>query len=110
MLDDRYLLGEAPELPNLFLACGFNSIGIQSAGGVGKVLAEWIRDRRPPVELADVDARRMMPFPSNRRYLRRRVSDPLGLHHDMHMPYRPYATARAPLRGPFHERHTAPDA
>src|SRR3546814_15557298 len=35
-LDDRYLLGEAPELPNLFLACGFHSIGIQSAGGVGK--------------------------------------------------------------------------
>ena len=40
--DDRYLLGEAPELGGFFVACGFNSIGIQSAGGAGKVLAEWI--------------------------------------------------------------------
>ena len=108
--DDRYLLGEAPELPNLFLACGFNSIGIQSSGGVGKVLAEWIRDRHPPMELADVDARRMMPFQSNRRYLRARVSETLGLLYDMHWPFRQYATSRGARRSPFHDRLVAAGA
>ena len=49
--DVRYHLGEAPELKNCFVAAGLNSIGLQSAGGVGKVTAEWIRDGRPPVDL-----------------------------------------------------------
>ncbi|MGH6750049.1 MAG: NAD(P)/FAD-dependent oxidoreductase, partial [Methyloceanibacter sp.] len=53
--DDRYLLGETAEAENLFCACGFNSVGILSSGGVGKALSLWIRDGRPPVELADVD-------------------------------------------------------
>ena len=45
--DDRYLLGEAPEVKNFWLACGFNSIGIQSAGGAGKALAEWMQAGEP---------------------------------------------------------------
>jgi len=49
--DDRYHLGESAELDNLFVASGFNSIGIQSAGGVGKVLSEWMRDGHPPADL-----------------------------------------------------------
>ena len=60
--DDRYLLGESPDVRGLFVAAGFNSIGIQSAGGAGKVLADWIVDGRPPMDLWDVDVRRVMPF------------------------------------------------
>ena len=45
--DDRYLLGETPEIRNLFVAAGFNSIGIQSAGGAGKVLSDLDRRRTP---------------------------------------------------------------
>ena len=74
--DDRYLLGETAELRDLFVACGFNSIGIQSSGGAGKVLAEWIRDRRMPVDLTDVDVRRLHLFQSNRTYLRDRTPRP----------------------------------
>ena len=108
--DDRYLLGEAPEVRDLFLACGFNSIGIQSSGGVGKVLADWIRDRHPPVDLADVDIRRMMPFQSNRRYLRDRVTETLGLLYDMHWPFRQFASARGARRSVFHDRLVAAGA
>ena len=61
--DDRYLLGEAPELGNFYVAAGFNSIGIQSAGGAGKALAEWIVGGEAPFDLWDVDIRRMQPFP-----------------------------------------------
>src|SRR6185436_1082082 len=67
--DDRYLLGEAPEVKNFWLACGFNSIGIQSAGGAGKALAEWMQAGEPTMDLWDVDIRRMQPFQRNRRYL-----------------------------------------
>ena len=64
--DDRYLLGESPDVPGMYVAAGFNSIGIQSAGGAGKVLADWIIDGHPPMDLWDVDVRRMMPFQRNR--------------------------------------------
>src|SRR5207249_970637 len=45
--DNRYMLGEAPELRNFFVAAGFNSVGIASAAGAGKALAEWIVGGEP---------------------------------------------------------------
>jgi len=108
--DDRYLLGETPEVGGLFCACGFNSVGILSSGGVGKALADWIRDGHPPVELADVDVRRMHPFQSNKTYLFDRTKETLGLLYQMHWPYRQYETARNARRSPFHDRLLAADA
>jgi 4-methylaminobutanoate oxidase (formaldehyde-forming) len=105
--DDRYLLGETAEVRDLFVACGFNSIGIQSSGGAGKVLAEWIRDRRMPVDLTDVDVRRLHPFQSTKTYLRDRTTETLGLLYAMHWPYRQYDTARGARRSPFHDRLVA---
>jgi len=101
------MLGETPELRNFFVAAGFNSIGIQSAGGAGKVLAEWILEGHPPMDLWDVDIRRMQPFQSNPRYLRERVSESLGLLYAMHWPYRQYETARGVRTSPLHERLAA---
>lgn len=108
--DDRYLLGETPEVKGLFTACGFNSVGILSSGGVGKVLADWIRDDLPPVELTDVDVRRMMVFQTNRKYLYDRTTETLGLLMDMHWPGRQFETARDIRRSPFHDRLLAKGA
>lgn len=108
--DDRYLLGEAPNLKNFYLACGFNSVGIQSAGGAGKALAEWIIAGEPPFDLSDVDIRRMQPFQANRTYLAARVTETLGLLYADHFPYRQYATARGVRRSPLHDRLAAEGA
>jgi 4-methylaminobutanoate oxidase (formaldehyde-forming) len=102
--DDRYLLGEAPALANFFVACGFNSVGIQSAGGAGKALAEWMEAGEPPFDLWDVDIRRMQPFQNGRRYLYERATEVLGLLYADHFPYRQYATARGVRTSPLHER------
>ena len=102
--DDRYHLGEAPELKNFYVAAGFNSIGIQSSGGAGKVLAEWLAHGHPPIDLWDVDIRRNRPFQNNRRYLEKRVSETLGLLYDMHWPFRQYATSRNVRLSPLHDR------
>lgn len=101
--DDRYLLGEAPEVNGLFVACGFNSIGIQSSGGAGKVLAQWIKDRSPPLDLTDVDVRRMQPFQGNRAYLKDRTVETLGLLYKTHWPFYQYESARGTRRSPFYE-------
>ncbi len=108
--DDRYLLGPAPELKNFFVAAGFNSIGIQSAGGAGKVLAEWILNGHPPMELWDVDLRRMQPFQSNARYLHDRTVEGLGLLYAMHWPFRQPETARGVRRSVLHDRLAAAGA
>ena len=92
--DDRYLLGPTPEAENLFVACGFNSIGIQSSGGAGKVLAQWMRQGKPPMDLWDVDVRRTFPFQSQKDFLYERTKESLGLLYDMHWPHRQYATSR----------------
>jgi glycine cleavage system T protein len=108
--DDRYLLGEAPELEGLYVAAGFNSIGIQSAGGAGKVLADWIIDGHPPFDLWDVDIRRCAPFQRNRRYLRDRTVEVLGLLYDMHWPYRQPESARGVRKSALHDRLAAAGA
>jgi len=102
--DDRYLLGPAPELRNFYVAAGFNSIGIQSSGGAGKVLAEWIVAGHPPMDLWDVDIRRMLPFQANRRYLHDRTVEALGLLYAMHWPFRQVETARPVRLSPLHDR------
>ncbi len=108
--DDRYLLGETPELKNLFVACGFNSIGIQSAGGAGKVLADWIKLGHPPMDLWDVDIRRTFPFQSEKPYLYERTKESLGLLYAMHWPNRQYETARGIRHGPLHKEFLAKNA
>ena len=108
--DDRYYIGEAPEVRDLFVATGFNSVGIAASGGAGKVVAQWIKDRRPPLDLADVDIRRVMPFQANRRYLHDRTVETLGLLYAMHWPYYQYQTARGARRTPLHDRLVAAGA
>jgi heterotetrameric sarcosine oxidase gamma subunit len=108
--DVRYHLGESPELKGCFVAAGLNSIGLQSAGGVGKVMADWIRDGIPPADLWSVDIRRNMPFQINRKYLRERVSESLGLLYATHWPFRQYETARGVRRSAIHDRAKAAGA
>jgi len=108
--DDRYLLGPAPELENFYVAAGFNSVGIQSSGGAGKVLAEWIVKGHPPMDLWDVDIRRMLPFQGNAKYLHDRTVEGLGLLYAMHWPFRQFETARNVRKTPLHDRMAAAGA
>jgi glycine cleavage system aminomethyltransferase T/glycine/D-amino acid oxidase-like deaminating enzyme len=105
--DDRYLLGETPEIGGLYVAAGFNSIGIQSAGGAGKVLADWIVDGHAPMDLWDVDIRRVAAFQRNKKYLRERTVESLGLLYAMHWPFRQADTARGVRRSALHDRLSA---
>ncbi len=100
--DDAYHLGLAPEMDNVWVAAGFNSIGIQSAGGAGMALAEWMDSGEKPFDLGDVDISRMQPFQGNKQYLFERSKETLGLLYADHFPYRQKATARGVRRTPFH--------
>ncbi len=101
--DDRYYLGEAPELGGYWVAAGYNSVGIAGSGGAGMALAHWIVEGEAPFDLWEVDIRRAQPFQKNRKYLKERVSETLGLLYADHFPYRQMATSRGVRRSPLHE-------
>ena len=100
--DDAYHLGLCPGMDNVWVAAGFNSIGIQSAGGAGMALAQWMDEGAKPFDLGDVDISRMQPFQGNRTYLYQRSKETLGLLYADHYPFRQKATARGVRRSPFH--------
>jgi glycine cleavage system aminomethyltransferase T/glycine/D-amino acid oxidase-like deaminating enzyme len=108
--DNNFILGEAPELRNLFVAAGFNSVGIASAGGAGKYLAEWMIEGRPTLDLWSVDIRRFGPIANNLPFLRERVTEILGLHYQMAWPNREFTTGRGLRRTPLHDRLAAAGA
>ncbi|HEY2077038.1 MAG TPA: FAD-dependent oxidoreductase [Streptosporangiaceae bacterium] len=100
--DNQFILGEAPELRGFFVAAGFNSVGIASAGGAGLALAQWIIDGQPDSDLTTVDIRRFAAFNGNSRWLRDRVGEVLGLHYAIAWPNRELETARPFRRSPAH--------
>lgn len=102
--DDAYHLGLVPEMDNVWVAAGFNSIGIQSAGGAGMALAAWMDSGEKPFDLGDVDIARMQPFQGNRHYLFERSKETLGLLYADHFPFRQKASARGIRRTPFHQQ------
>ena len=102
--DNNFIMGEAPELRHLYVAAGFNSVGIASAGGAGKYLAEWMLSGEPTLDLWSVDIRRFAPWANNRSFLKERVSEVLGLHYQLAWPNREFETGRGVRSTPLHER------
>ena len=108
--DNRYLMGEAPEVRNFYVAAGLNSTGIAAGAGVGKAIAEWIVEGHPTMDLTEVDIRRFHGFQNSARYLRDRTVEGVGLLYGMHWPQLQNETARNARRSPLHDRLAAQGA
>ena len=100
--DNQFILGAAPETRNFYVGAGFNSVGIASAGGAGRALAEWIVNGEATTDLTAVDIRRFARFNGNNRWLRDRVAEVLGLHYEIPWPNREMRTARPFRRSPLY--------
>jgi len=108
--DHNYLMGEAPNLKGMYVAAGFNSLGILSGGGVGFVMAHWIADGHPPMDVWSVDIRRTHAWQNNPRYLADRVVESLGIGYQDHWPFRQWQSARGVKKGILHDRLAAAGA
>ena len=103
--DNGFLMGEAPELDNFFVAAGFNSLGILTGGGAGSIVASWIVDGVPPIDVTDVDIARLNPFQTSRPYLAERSVELLGrLHSTGSWPHSSPKLARNVRRSAIHHR------
>ena len=108
--DHNYLMGEAPNLKNFFVAAGFNSLGILSGGGVGHVMSQWIVNGSAPMDVWSVNIRRMHAWQDNDRYLLDRTVEALGIGYQDHWPYRQWETARGVKKSILHDRVAAAGA
>jgi heterotetrameric sarcosine oxidase gamma subunit len=101
------IVGEAPELKNYFVAAGLNSIGILTGGGIGRVVAQWIADGRPDVDVTAMNIDRLHPYQANPEYRATRTVEALGLVYETHYPGRSMRTARGAKVSPIHQRLAA---
>jgi len=101
--DTQYLLGETLEVQNLYTCCGFNSIGIASSGGAGKVTAEWMINGYMNEDLYSLDIKRFQKFHSSKKFIMNRVTETLGDLYGMHWPYKQHKTSRNQRILPYHE-------
>lgn len=108
--DTKQVMGEAPNCRNYFVAAGFNSIGIISSAGAGRVMAEWAMDGRCPEDIWDLDIARFEPRHSSRAFLEGRVQEAVASQFEMHWPYKQMKTGRGIARSPFHRQWAAQKA
>ena len=101
--DTNTLLGETPEVKNFFVCCGFNSIGIGSGGGAGKVTAEWMMNGHINEDLFIYDIKRFEKFHSKIKFITERITETLGDLYGMHWPYKQHKTSRNQKLFPYHE-------
>jgi 4-methylaminobutanoate oxidase (formaldehyde-forming) len=108
--DLRPIVGEAPELKNYFVAAGLNSIGILTGGGMGKLVAEWIMNGTPTMDVTGMNIDRLQVYQNNPEYRKTRTVESLGMVYKCHYPTKTYETARGAKKSPFHDRLAAAGA
>ncbi|XP_022669738.1 pyruvate dehydrogenase phosphatase regulatory subunit, mitochondrial-like isoform X2 [Varroa destructor] len=102
--DGRWLVGESAELRNYFVASGMKSIGIEAAGGVGRVTASWIVNGEPHQDLWDVDIKRFIGLHNNKQFLKERATEVPGLYYRMPYPLLEFETGRQLRMSPIYPR------
>jgi glycine cleavage system aminomethyltransferase T/glycine/D-amino acid oxidase-like deaminating enzyme len=105
--DLQPVVGEAPELENFFVAAGLNSIGILTGGGLGRVMAHWVVNGRPDVDITGFNIDRLHSYQANPEYRRTRTVESLGMVYQCHYPTRSMQTARGVKRSAIYDRLAA---
>jgi len=105
--DTNFIIGETPEVDQLFVAAGFNGHSLAYAGGAGDVVAQWVLAGEQPYDLWGVDIRRFAPFQNNRDFLRARVAETPGLQYRMAWPNYEFESARGTRKSVLHDRVAA---
>ncbi|MGE3873544.1 MAG: FAD-dependent oxidoreductase [Parvibaculaceae bacterium] len=100
--DGMPIMGEAPELRDFFVACGFNGFGIASGGGAGKAITEWITDGQPSYDLSAADIRRFGPHHGSDRMVKALAIDGQRRHYALARPGDEARMARMLRRSPVH--------
>lgn len=101
--DGEFIMGES-HVRGFFVAAGFNAHGIAGAGGLGRIMAEWIVDGQPGMDVWQMDIRRFGEHYRSRRYTLARSTESLTTYYDIHFPNEERESARGLRLSPAYER------
>ena len=104
------LVGPTPELRNLWVACGLNSLGILNGAGTGMVLAHWIVDGLPPLDVTGINVNRFSREFATPAFRRDRTPELLGKLFGQHFHNEGFKTARDVKRSVLYDRLKAAGA
>ena len=102
--DGEFILGETPEVQGFWVACGFCAHGVSGSGGVGKMIAEWIVEGEPSLDLWHMDVRRFGSYAASRRYISTRVNEVYSTYYDISYPSQERSSARQLRLSPLYQR------
>jgi glycine cleavage system T protein len=105
--DGEFILGEAPEAGGFFVAAGFCAHGIAGAGGAGRIVADWIVDGDPGLDLWHMDLRRFGVQYRSRRLVTERAREIYGSYYDIRYPGQERSAGRGLRLSPVHARLAA---
>lgn len=100
--DADFVMGKAPELDNFFVSTGF-LYGIAAGGGAGRMMAEWILEGRPSLDLWPLDVRRFSFHHTTRHFMYPRAVELYGHHYKLSAPGTEHVTSRGIRRSALHE-------
>ncbi len=107
--DNEFALGES-EVRGFFVAAGFCAHGLAGAGGIGKIMAEWILSGEPSMDVWEMDIRRFGPHFRSPSYTLKRTKEVYETYYDIRYPGHERLAGR-PLRTssayPWHLEHGA---
>jgi len=101
--DGDFVMGWAPDFDNLMMATGF-LYGIAAGGGAGEMIAEWIVDGRPSLDLWPLDCRRFGPHHGSRAFMYPRAVEHYAHHYKMRYPGQEHETVRQLRLSPLYQR------
>ena len=107
--DADFVMGRVPELDNYYVATGF-LYGIAAGGGAGRMMAEWMLEGRPSLDLWPLDVRRFSFHHTTRHFLDRRMVEMYAHHYKLAAPGSEKVTARGIRRSPLHQTLAAQGA
>jgi len=102
--DTKPLVGQAPLTNGLFVAAGMNSVGIMSSAGIGRVLADWMLDKRAPSDLWELDVARCDPATASKSHMKLRMTEAVSDLFAMHWPYKQQSAGRYLHKSVLHDR------
>jgi glycine cleavage system aminomethyltransferase T/glycine/D-amino acid oxidase-like deaminating enzyme len=94
--DNEFCLGET-EVRGLFVAAGFCAHGLAGAGGIGKVMGEWIAEGEPSLDLWEMDVRRFGAHYRSPSHTLKRIRETYETYYDIRYPHHERQAGR-PLR------------
>lgn len=101
--DGEFLLGPSAEVRGFWAACGFCAHGVSGAGGVGKMMAEWMVEGEPSLDLWHMDLRRAA-HASGAQYIRQRVAEIYRTYYDISYPLQERSSARELRLSPMYDQ------